>query len=60
MRPKKAGQLGKAVKIVTNFFAANFQRVPPIMHHDLRIERLRFDPETSARPVYPCRQLRSA
>lgn len=49
-RPKEAGKQGKAVQLVTNFFKANFQKVPPILHHDMRVERMQFDPETGVRP----------
>lgn len=45
-RPKEAGKQGKAVVLTTNFFKANFQKVPPILHHDIRVERMQFDPET--------------
>jgi hypothetical protein len=47
-RPKAAGTQGKAVRLATNFFRVNYSSVPPIMHHDVRIERMRFDPETGA------------
>lgn len=50
-RPKEAGKQGKAVQLVTNFFKANFSQVPPIMHHDIRVERMQFDPETG--PIHP-------
>jgi hypothetical protein len=47
-RPKEPANQGKAVKLATNFFKANFDRVPPLMHHDCRVEKLRYDPETRA------------
>jgi hypothetical protein len=53
-RPAAKATQGKAVKLATNFFRANFSNVPPIMHHDVRVERLRYDPETGARPLPQC------
>jgi hypothetical protein len=47
-RPKQPGTLGKAVKLVTNFYSTNFNKVPPLLHHDIRVERVRFNPETGA------------
>lgn len=46
-RPGKPGTLGKAIQLLTNFYKANFQNVPPLLHHDIRIDRMRFNPETS-------------
>ena len=53
-RPEKPGSQGKVVKLATNFFKANFSQVPPIMHHDVRVERLRYNPETGVILRSPC------
>lgn len=45
-RPAKPGTLGKAMQVVTNFYRANFQQVPPLMHHDIRVDKMRFNKET--------------
>lgn len=52
-RPKEAGKQGKAVQLVTNFYRANFSKVPPIMHHDIRVERMQFDPESGVPCIAP-------
>jgi hypothetical protein len=52
-RPPKPGSLGKAVQIVTNFYKANFQKTPPLMHHDIRVDKMRFNKETGLPPVLP-------
>ena len=46
-RPGSPGALGKAVQLVTNFYKANFEKVPPLLHHDIRVDRMKFNPETS-------------
>ena len=53
-RPAAAATQGKAVQLTTNFFRANFKNVPPILHHDVRVERLRYNPETGARSAQKC------
>lgn len=47
-RPAKPGTLGKAIQLVTNFYKANFREVPPLLHHDIRIDRMKFNPDTRA------------
>jgi hypothetical protein len=36
------------VKVVTNFYKANFDKTIPLMHHDVRVDRMHFNPETGA------------
>jgi hypothetical protein len=58
-RPVKAGKLGRATQLVTNFYAANFSKVPPLYHHDIRVHKMKWVPgeegEEGARAVVcPC------
>jgi hypothetical protein len=47
-RPQARGTQGKAIQLATNFYQVTVDKVPTIMHHDCRVQRLRFDPETRA------------
>jgi hypothetical protein len=47
-RPKDPATQGKAIQLATNFYKVNFDSMPPVMHHDCRVQRLRFDPESRA------------
>ena len=45
-RPARPGRLGQAVKVVSNFYKANFSQAVPLMHHDIRVEKMRYNAET--------------
>ena len=49
-RPQTPATMGTAVQVVTNFYKVNFANTPPLMHHDLRVDKMHFDRETRALP----------